>query len=95
MDGDAGQRCAEEAILNDLCPHNSSTHEASQVNDRDEKEELHVRFKDTALHQNVDSKYDAEEVSNDEELDSRSDDPKDVSIWRVVSLQQSYLAATM
>lgn len=94
MDGDAGQRCAEEAILNDLCPHNSSTHEASQVNDRGCKEELHVRFKDTAVHQNVDSKHDAEpEVSNGEELDS--DDPKDVSIWRVVSLRQSYLAATM
>ena len=91
MDGPGDTEGA--TILDDLCPHNSSTHETRQVSDRDGKEELHVRFKDTTVHQNVDSKPDAEEVSNGEELDS--DDPKDVSIWRVVSLRQSYLAAMM
>ena len=91
MDGASGNRGAEEAVVDDLRPHNSSTHEANQVNDIVTKEELHVRFKETAVHQNVYSKHDAEEVSNGEELDS--DDPKDVAIWRVVSLRQSYLAS--
>ena len=82
MDGDTVNRCAEEAILNDLCPHNSSTHEAPTEMGKKSftsvsKILLYTKMSTRSM---IPRRF---LNSNGEELDS--DDPKDVSIWRVVA----------